>query len=162
MKTKCKSNCQNEFFWETIFELWEHQCLSFYCFHYWDLMTNNWHFINWHGKRTRLLFQELWRFAQMFHRYEHKKFFVIVSEQFWCVAYLKLFRNNNKHNLSICTQINSVAKRKIHRKKSMLVNNLHWNTHLSLYLLVTENTKMVIPMYCPSSSPSDLFWKIFQ
>ena len=41
-------------FWETIFELWEHQCLFFLCFHYWDLMTNNWHFINCHRKRTRL------------------------------------------------------------------------------------------------------------
>ena len=41
-------------FWETIFELWEHQCLFFLCFHYWDLMTNNWHFINCRRKKTRL------------------------------------------------------------------------------------------------------------
>ena len=32
-------------FWETIFEIWEDQCLFFLCFHYWDLMSNNWRFI---------------------------------------------------------------------------------------------------------------------
>ena len=29
LKPKCKSNCQNDFFWETIFEIWKHQCLYF-------------------------------------------------------------------------------------------------------------------------------------
>ena len=42
-------------FWETIFELWEHQCLSFLCFHYWDLMTINWRFINCLRTRTLLI-----------------------------------------------------------------------------------------------------------
>ena len=45
-------------FWETIFEIWEHQCLFFSCFHYWDLMTNNWRFINCHRNRT-LIFEIL-------------------------------------------------------------------------------------------------------
>ena len=60
LKTKLKIKLPKWIFWESIFEIWEHQCLLFLCFHYWDLMTNNWLFINCRRKRTLFLISSFW------------------------------------------------------------------------------------------------------
>ena len=54
LKTKLKIKLPKWIFWETIFEIWEHQCLFFYVFITEIYLTNNWRFINCRRKRTLL------------------------------------------------------------------------------------------------------------
>ena len=61
LKTKCKSKCQNIFFWETMFEIWKHQYLFFMFsllrFIWWTF--DNFKFSIWRRIRTPLMFQKV-------------------------------------------------------------------------------------------------------